>query len=64
MLNFLRSLDKNEVSYWLGLILLFIGLRQGVSTATALVVVGSILTLVSIITSFFLTWLSARGKVK
>lgn len=54
------SLERNEVTYWLGLLLLFLGLQLGVSMATALCVVGAVLALESISTSYLATWMAIR----
>lgn len=58
--EFSRALDRNELTYWLGLGLLFAGLALGVSAATALSVCGAVIVLTSAASSFFMTWLSAR----
>ena len=54
------SLERNEVTYWLGLLLLVLGLQLGVSMATALCVVGAVLALESISTSYLATWMAIR----
>lgn len=59
-MTWLKSLDRNEVAYWIGLVFLFIGLAWSVSTATALAVVGAILVIVSVLNSLILVWLSSR----
>lgn len=50
--------NRNEVVYWLGLGLLFVGLEWGVSAAT---VVGGIMVLESMVTSYLVTWINARN---
>ena len=60
MKKILSSLERNEVTYWLGLFLLFLGLQRGVSMATALCVVGVVLVLESISTSYLATWMAIR----
>lgn len=62
MIHWLKSLESNEKTYWLGLGLLFAGLSLGVSVATAMIVVGAVLIITSTMSSFFLTWLSAEKK--
>jgi uncharacterized membrane protein YqgA involved in biofilm formation len=62
MMKWLRTQDRNELTYWLGLLILFIGLSMSVSTATALVVVGAVMAVESVITSYLSTWMaSATG---
>lgn len=58
-MNWLRSLDRNEVAYWLGLLMLFAGLIVGVSVATALIVVGASMAAESVITSYLATWMAS-----
>ncbi len=60
LITWLHSVDRNELTYWLGLLLLFIGLAAGVSTATALIVVGAVVTGESIVTSYLAAWIGAR----
>lgn len=59
-MNFLKSLDRNEKSYWVGLVMLFIGLTLNVSVATALMVTGAVMALESVITSYLATWLNIQ----
>jgi len=59
MMTWLRSLDRNEITYWLGLALLFAGLSLRVSVATGLLVVGSVITAESVITSYLATWMAS-----
>lgn len=56
MTAWLKSLDRNEVTYWLGLLLLFAGLAVRVSVETALIVVGAALAVESVMTSYLATW--------
>lgn len=60
MIEWVRSLDRNEVTYWSGLLLLFVGVGLSVSVATALMVVGGVLTVESVITSYLATWISEK----
>ena len=60
----LKSLDRNELTYWVGLALLFVGLCLRVSVATALIVTGAIITLESVVTSYMITWLSLQQSVR
>ncbi len=62
MILWIKSLNRNEVNYWLGLALLFVGLSVRVSIATALIVTGAVITLESVITSYLATWLSLRDQ--
>lgn len=63
-MNWLKSLDGNVVTYWLGLLMLFAGLVVGVSTATALIVVGAAMAAESVITSYYATWIAATPRKK
>jgi len=60
MIQYLKSIDRNELAYWLGLSLLFAGLSLRVSVATALSVVGGVVVFTSVASSFFITWLSSK----
>lgn len=60
LLSFLQSPERNELAYWLGLLLLFLGLSVGVSVATAFIVTGAIITGESVLTSYVASWLGAR----
>jgi hypothetical protein len=63
-MNFLKSLDRNEKTYWVGLVMLFTGLTLSVSIATALVVTGAAIALESVITSYLATWMSWKSVRK
>lgn len=63
-MSFLKSLDRNEMTYWVGLGMMFIGLTLSVSIATALVVIGSAMALESVVTSYLATWLSWKSSRK
>jgi hypothetical protein len=52
--------DGNDGFYYLGLLFLGIGLGFGISWTMAFIVVGAILTLVSVINSYFLVWMSTK----
>jgi hypothetical protein len=54
--------DRNEKTYWLGLVLLFIGLTWSESLFKALVVVGAIMALESMLTSYLAAVFSSRSK--
>lgn len=60
LVEWLHSVDRNELTYWLGLLMLFVGLAVGVSTATALIVVGAVVTGESVVTSYLAAWIGAR----
>lgn len=67
MRTWLAALDKNLLAYWLGLVMLFIGLSLRVSTATALIVCGAVIAVVSIVNSYVILWFyraSAKAKDK
>lgn len=61
-INWLKAQDRAEITYWLGLLMLFAGLSLSVSVATALIVIGALVVLTSTASSFFITWLSAVEK--
>jgi len=56
--------DRNTLVYLAGLACLFAGVAQEYSWGIALIVLGTLVTTVSIATSFFVTWLSVTAKEK
>jgi hypothetical protein len=62
MTNWLRKQDRNELTYWVGLVMLFIGLSLSVSVATALAVCGGAMALESVLTSYLATWISEKTR--
>ncbi len=60
LLAHLVSADRNELTYWLGLLMLFAGLAVGVSTETALIVVGAAIASESVVTSYLAAWIGTR----
>ena len=63
-MNALKSLEREEVTYWVGLALLFVGLTIRVSVATALIVTGAVIALESVVTSYLATWLAFKNEAK
>lgn len=57
LVAWIQTLDRNEIAYWVGLIMLFVGLTLRVSIATALIVTGAVIALESVVTSYLSTWL-------
>ena len=58
----LRSRDPNERTYWLGLLMLFVGLTWLVSMSVALTVVGMGMAAESVITSYLAALLGSRNQ--
>jgi uncharacterized membrane protein len=56
-----KKIDAQDLVYYAGLVMLFIGLAFGVSVETALIVVGAILAGVALINSYVRIWLSRRS---
>jgi hypothetical protein len=63
-MTWFKTLDRNDVMYFCGLTMVFVGLSLSVSVTTALIVVGAVMSLVSVVASFFVTGLAARGPHK
>jgi hypothetical protein len=61
LLTWYKSADKNTLADWSGLVILFLGVALGVSVATALMVLGGILVVISTASSFYLTYLAMRS---
>jgi hypothetical protein len=60
--SFFQSFDRNEVAYWLGLLMLFAGLALSVSMATALTVCGGVMIFESSFTSYIAAWVNSKVK--
>ncbi len=60
----LPTLEKSDLLYAAGLIMLFAGLTLGVSVATALIITGSILAAEAVITSYVAMCLNAYAGRK
>jgi len=58
---YLKSLDPNQKTYWLGLLMLFVGLCISNSAALALAVVGGAMAAESVVTSYLAAWIN-RNK--
>ncbi len=62
LIAWLRSLERSEQTYWLGMIMLFVGLTWSVSVFVALIVVGAGIAIESVITSYLALWFGSRIK--
>ena len=58
----LASIDRNEKTYWLGLVMLFVGLTWSTTVFTALTIVGASIAIESVITSYLAALLVSRSK--
>jgi hypothetical protein len=56
-----RSLESYEQTYWIGLLMLFIGLTWYVSVFMALIVIGASMTIESVITSYLAALFASRS---
>jgi hypothetical protein len=61
-ITWLRAQDRNDLTYWLGLLMLFVGLSWFASLPIALSVVGAGMALESVITSYLAQWIKTRNK--
>ncbi len=61
MKKWFASLDRNEITYWVGLLMLFVGLSINVSIATALAIVGTAMAAESVITSYLASWIASAN---
>jgi hypothetical protein len=62
LLTRLRSMERNDKTYWLGLLMLFIGLTWSASVFTALTVVGASMAIESVITSYLAGLINSRDQ--
>ena len=58
----LKSIDKMQRTYWLGLVMLFVGLTGLVSVFMALTVTGAAVVLESTLTSYMAALINARKQ--
>lgn len=56
----LLAMDPNQRNYWLGLLLLFLGLAGYISLSMALLASGAVMIVESTLTSYLAAWISAR----
>lgn len=57
-----NALERSEKTWWLGLLMLFIGLTWSESIFRALVIVGAVMAIESVITSYLAAWVNARNE--
>lgn len=62
LLATLKAMDRNERFYSLGLVMMLIGLSYAVSVFVALAIVGSVMVVESVITSYIAGMINARSK--
>jgi hypothetical protein len=55
-----QTMDRNELSYILGLIMMLIGITYAISLFVAMVVVGGIMVVESVLTSYLAQWIKTR----
>ena len=60
LIAWLNAQERSDKTYWLGLLMLFIGLTGSVSLFSALIVVGASMAVESVITSYLAGVLKAR----
>lgn len=56
----MTGIDRNEATFWIGLVMMFIGLSFSVSIATAFLIVGGVIAAESLVTSYLATWMAIR----
>lgn len=60
VLTWIQRQDRQDLTFMVGCLLLFLGLSISVSVATALSVVGAVLAVESVLTSYVAAWISTR----
>ena len=60
VMDWLRRIDPNQRNYWMGLLMLFVGLTFFGSIPLALIVVGASMAVESVITSYLAGVLKSR----
>jgi len=57
----LRTMDSNQRNYWIGLLMLFIGLTWLISVFMALTVAGAVMIIESTLTSYLAGLINSRS---
>ena len=60
ILGWIQTKDRNEITYWVGLLMLFIGLAIYKSIPLALTITGGAMALESVLTSYLVAWINER----
>lgn len=60
--TWLASAERNEKAYWIGLFLMFVGLTWSSTVFVALTVVGTVMIIESIATSYLAGWINSRNE--
>ena len=61
---YLRQQDRNELTYWVGLLMLFAGMWLMYSAGTALLTTGAAMAAESVLTSYMAAWLNSKQDGK
>ena len=59
-----QALERSEKNYWLGLLMLFMGLTWSESIFVALTCTGAVIAIESVLTSYWVGWLASRNGRK
>lgn len=62
LVKWMQAMDRNERFYLLGLIMMLIGFSYSLSLFVALAVVGSVMVVESVITSYMAGMINSRSK--
>ncbi len=60
LIGWVRAQDRQDLTFMAGCLLLFLGLSISENIATALSVVGAVLAVESVLTSYVAAWISTR----
>ena len=61
-MKYLSGMDRNELTYWIGLVLSFAGLCVVCSFGVALCAVGGVMAFESVVTSYYATWFASKTE--
>jgi hypothetical protein len=61
LIAWLQSLDPNQRNFWIGLVMLFIGLTGLISVFMAFTVAGAVMVVESMITSYLAGLINSRS---
>ncbi len=59
-MTWIQKQDRHDLTFAGGLTMLFVGLSMSVSVATALTIVGAVLAVEAVLTSYVAAWISMR----
>jgi hypothetical protein len=64
IITWMQGLERTEVTYWIGLVMLFAGLCLLYSAPMALLTTGTAMATESVVTSYLASWMAFNSRKK